>query len=54
MTILVTSMGPYLSWCGLEVNMPNWLIFAHYLVTGLMVATGSVTLNGIAFTVLLS
>ena len=52
MAIIVKSAGPYLNWCGLEVNMPKSMVSAVDHATDKMVATDSITLNGMPFTVL--
>ena len=52
MAILVTSIAPYLQWCGLDVHMHKSLISTCDHATGLMVATDSITSHGKAFTVL--
>ena len=53
MSILVGSVGAFVRWLGLFVNMPKAYISAIDFSTGQTVATDSITLDGILFTVLL-
>ena len=54
MRILVTSVGAFVRWLGLFVNMPKSYISAIDFSTGQSVAADRITLDGLAFTALLS
>ena len=53
MSLLVTSLGASVLWLRLFVNMPKSYISAIDFSTGQAVATYSITLDGIPFSVLL-
>ena len=53
MCILVTSVGAFVQWLGLFVNMQKSYISAIDLSTGQSVAVDSITLDGLPFTALL-
>ena len=52
MSILVTKLGAFVHWLGLQVNMQKSYISAIDFSTGQPVATDSITLNGASFTYL--
>ena len=52
MRILVASVGAFVQWLGLFVNMPNSYISAIDFSTGQSVATDSITLDGLPLTAL--
>ncbi len=52
MQMMVRAVIPFLDWLSLLLNMLKSKISAINHATGLPVATGSITFNGIMFTVL--
>jgi hypothetical protein len=52
MQVMVRSVAPFLEWLGLLLNMLKSKISVINHATGLLVATDSITFNGIPFTVL--